>query len=214
MILDVRGVKKLAKTRTLLGVACEMGNYNAVKILIEKGADVNEKNYRPPLNRETTPLLDVCLSRTKDDSFHIVHDLVEAGADVDGEDSFGNTPLIYISNRSPFRDYDDSYTGKDDFVASGYIDQQIINYLLQEGADVNHNNDKGECPLVASVWGVNLDTFKSLMQRHISKDSVEKALNEARKSLNLYNEKQRHMQFKEQKVKALEEMVKIMENYK
>ena len=71
--------------KTPLHIACESGNGNIVKYLVEHGADINKENQFME-----TPLFAACKSGNKS----LVKYLVEQGADVNEEDEDGRTPLF------------------------------------------------------------------------------------------------------------------------
>ena len=75
--------------RTLLYIACENNNYNACKIFIEKGADVNTTCQT---QKSRTPLLRQCYMSYPSQS--IVKLLLDSGAGVNVKDEDGVSPLI------------------------------------------------------------------------------------------------------------------------
>ena len=75
--------------RTLLYVACEKNNYEAAKLLIEKGADVNTTCSS---QKSRTPLLMQCYMYYPSKS--IVELLINNGASVNSKDEDGVSPLI------------------------------------------------------------------------------------------------------------------------
>ena len=75
--------------KTLLYIACENNNYNACKIFIEKGADVNTTCQT---QKSRTPLLRQCYMSYPSQS--IVKLLLDSGAGVNVKDEDGVSPLI------------------------------------------------------------------------------------------------------------------------
>ncbi len=75
-IIDV--VTENIDRRTPLGTACDVGNFEMVKLLVEKGADVNYI----PLNAYTSPL-GLAVQSDSVDNLKIVRYLIEKGADID-----------------------------------------------------------------------------------------------------------------------------------
>jgi hypothetical protein len=69
---------------TLLNHAVRQGNFGAVKILLDRGADINKEN------RGNTPLINAILKR----QLLIFHFLIRNGAGIDLPGKRGNTPLI------------------------------------------------------------------------------------------------------------------------
>ena len=96
--------------KTLLYIACENNNYNACKIFIEKGADVNTTCQT---QKSRTPLLRQCYMSYPSQS--IVKLLLDSGAGVNVKDEDGVSPLIAAC-----------YSNKND---------TAIKMLLEYGAD-------------------------------------------------------------------------------
>ncbi|KAG4090550.1 ankyrin [Neocallimastix lanati (nom. inval.)] len=115
--------------------ACESGNKNLIKFLLEYGADINKENVygQIPLskacksgnkdlqniNKEDkigeTPLFYACERKNKD----LVVYLVENGADIIKENKYGERPL-----------FKPSYNGNKDIV-------EYLKYLIEHGVDRN-----------------------------------------------------------------------------
>ena len=94
------------------------GNFEKVKLLIEKGADIDAKD-----NDGVTALMYV--SRAGD--LEIAKYLLENGADINAKDSkWGYTALIY---------------------AAEYVNLEIVQFLIESGADVNIKNNDGKTAL-------------------------------------------------------------------
>lgn len=94
------------------------GNFEKVKLLIEKGADIGAKD-----NDGVTALMYV--SRAGD--LEIAKYLVENGTDINAKDSdWGYTALIY---------------------AAEYVNLEIVQFLIESGADVNIKNNDGKTSL-------------------------------------------------------------------
>ena len=96
------------------------------KMMVDAGAEVNH-----PSILGKTPLHYACISNA---SPPVVELLLQSGARVNAEDKFGNTPFLNACD-----------------MAYGCIDEEEfannlpkINILIEHGADVHHNNSKGE----------------------------------------------------------------------
>ena len=104
----------------------------AVRLLIQKGVDVNAANTSAgPLQRNGP------INRLQITALHnaaafgpveMVRDLLEAGADVQARDGRGLTPLSFA-------------------LATEYPSPEILRTLLRAGADVNARDNTGETPL-------------------------------------------------------------------
>ena len=79
-------------------------NYKVVKLLIDSGADVNDKD-----RIGNTPLINACIIG----DIEIVKLLLDNGADVNAENKWYNTPLTYAKDKH---------------------NQQLVDLLIQHGA--------------------------------------------------------------------------------
>jgi len=123
-----------ANANTKLFAACESGDLEQVKTLVEAGADVNATN---PENRHPLHLA------TNNNHVHIVQYLLSKGADVNGKNKDTETTALILA------------------AAYGFYD--IAKALIEAGADVNQQS-KMSCPLrAASILG-HLDVVKLLVE--------------------------------------------------
>jgi len=97
--------------------ACQEGNINEVKRLVEQGTNINKQN-----DNGVTPLLIACQNGHET----IAKYLVEHGADMDKEDINGVTPLFVACK-------------------NGY--EAIVKYLVENGVDINKGDNFGVTPL-------------------------------------------------------------------
>lgn len=122
---------------------------NRIEILVEAGADVNIKN-----GENKTPLMLLC-----DDS--IIHNklfetamyLINSGANLEDEDDYGNTALIYAARLG---------------------DVDLFNMLLDIGASINHTNIEGENIMLAAADKGNLEILELTLDIGIDINSVDK----------------------------------------
>jgi len=100
-----------------------------IQFLINQGANMNSKN-----NQGATPLH----SAVRNNSSYSVINLLEADAEVDSLDNYGNSPLHMIKSLVQ---------------ANSRVNLDIIKDLVNYGADVNLKNDNGETLLNSlQIW--------------------------------------------------------------
>jgi len=127
---NVKGVNN----ETALMIASQRGYIDIVNLLLEEGADVNEQMH----NKVTALMLATADSHNPE----LARVLLQAGAEVNHQDIYGYTPLIYTS-------------------ALGYI--EMVKVLLEEGANVNaKNRDRMSALMFASDKG-HEDIVKELL---------------------------------------------------
>ncbi|PCG19506.1 ankyrin repeat domain-containing protein [Brachyspira sp. G79] len=121
---------------TPLMIAAAINDYDMVKFLVEKGADVNAKTHFE-YSSVVTPLL---LSLDNENS-SVAEYLINNGADINVTNEDGETPLMY---------------------ASKVHNIKVIELLIQKGADINAFDNYGNTAL---IYGVNnLETVKLLVE--------------------------------------------------
>ncbi|KAL6636217.1 ankyrin repeat-containing domain protein [Neocallimastix sp. 'constans'] len=147
--------------QTSLFDACESGNENIVKYLIENGADINKEN-----ERWETPIFSACLSRNE----NLIKYLIEQGADLNREDEEGETVLssVYSWGNEKLMKYIIEYDTNIDIneellKACKNINEDLVKYLIENGADINIKNDDDETPL-SLVYGKNENLMKYLIE--------------------------------------------------
>ncbi|XP_059153281.1 uncharacterized protein LOC131939048 [Physella acuta] len=111
-------------------------------VLISHGADCNMQN-----KKGHTPLMEAVLV----ENLEMVKLLVEHKADVNISDCLGNTALLHAA---------DLYSNN----------VSLTNALLQAGAGVNHQNNKGISALMISVVNLNIDLFQLLLENDVNVD--------------------------------------------
>lgn len=112
-------------------------DYDIIKLLIEKGGDVNYKN-----NNDSTPL--IMLMDTGQDNVEIVNLLIEKGADLDVKNEIGDTALIFATMNGLTK---------------------TVKILIENGADVNASNYAGDTPLLYAVSTLPLELIKLLIEK-------------------------------------------------
>lgn len=146
-LLEKYGLKKVNinarddNNDTALNIASRYGYMEMVKLLLEKGAKVNNHGFS-----RQTPLHELFQNKVegklKGSFSHIVHNhdyfynstklLIESGADVNDLDEDKNTPLH-------------NHCGRDD--EKKIEEKAIVKALLENGANVNAKNKYGDTPL-------------------------------------------------------------------
>lgn len=144
-IVSVEAVKFSLKLPQIFGAsasknlfeAIEAGKVNAVKKMLDDGADVNAKDD------QGTAILH---SAAGNGNIAIIQLLLERGADINIRDDGGNTPLI--SAAFPY-----------------YAKQNVIDLLLDRGSDINAKNSLGCTALHEAARQGNNEVVSRLLER-------------------------------------------------
>jgi ankyrin repeat protein len=108
-----------------------------IELLLANGANVNNTAPKKGQYITRTPAL---IHAVKNNLFDIYKILIERGADVNIQDSEGNTPLMYAS------------------------DIEIVKDLINHGAIVNEKNNDGETALMLKYRSENIELIKCLIE--------------------------------------------------
>ena len=129
---------------TPLMIAAAINDYDMVKFLVEKGADVNAKTHFEYSSVETPLLLSLDYEHIEsryDENSSVAEYLINNGANINVTNEDGETPLMY---------------------ASKVHNIKVIELLIQKGADINVFDNYGNTAL---IYGVNnLETVKLLVE--------------------------------------------------
>ena len=114
--------------------AAKKGALEQIILLVEQGVDVNQTGGK----YEQTALS----AAATNNHFAVVQYLVEQGADMEKDDMYGCTPLLYACDYNCF---------------------EVAVFLLEQGADRDKADDEGMTPLHCAAQGGHLETAKLLM---------------------------------------------------
>ena len=128
---------------TVLHYAADWEYANAIKTLLEKGADINAKNA----NGET------CIfNAAKSNNPQIIQLLVDGGASVKDRDNLGSTPL---------------------HIAVRWGAQQSAEKLIKLGININAQNSAGKSPLAEAVIANKYEVTKYLLENGADPNSCD-----------------------------------------
>jgi len=134
LIVDLNAVNRMMGEPALV-VASRKGQTKAIKLLIEKGADVNAKD-----DEGNTALMWT--------SFHgnteIAKLLIEKAADINAKDNEGKTALMW---------------------ASFYGKTETAELLIEKGADINIKDNEGDTALMVAGSNGEIKTVKLLIEK-------------------------------------------------
>lgn len=125
------------KGRTILYQAIDKGKINAVKILLENGAEVNSRD-----DNGITPLI---FSFIDDNRYDIIEELIDYGAEIEAEDDKERTALSYAAS------YDEEI--------------EKFDLLFKNGADINKSDKQGRTPLFYAVKENDLLVIRYLIEK-------------------------------------------------
>ena len=121
---------------TPLYIAAENGNMDAAKLLLEKGAKINEKTRK--VNGDFTALY----AAAANDHRAVLELLIAKGADINLKTGKGYTPL---------------------HIAAYENHTDVVGVLIAKGADVNVRSNNGMTPLASAAEACSLETAERLI---------------------------------------------------
>jgi ankyrin repeat protein len=136
---------QLSDGRTPIFTCVCNGNLEAVKYLIEKGADTEIKEYE---NGNTPLMAAITLGYTD-----IIVYLVSKKANIHATNNNGDTPILFAALLGNMR---------------------LIMFLHQLGADINHTNNENISCILFAVGNVFYDIFKYLITNNVKLDIMDR----------------------------------------
>lgn len=152
---------------TILHWAAKLGHFRLVKMVLEKGADVNER---------TTPIQVTALGiAASGDHLEIVRELLNHGADpnikfdrdttaIMGACSVGNLEMVQLLVEKGASIYDRD--NKNITILHRAVDSanvKLIEYLIKLGLYINITDGEGYTPLYQAIWNNDTTTIKYLL---------------------------------------------------
>lgn len=175
--------RKDAKGDTPAGVAAERGHCAFLQFILSQGANANHRN----LKKETPLILNL---RDNDHKVPCVDALIQAGADVNAQDKYGQTPLYMLARKwqsdlIPIAELLKKKNVKIDVAdSSGNTplieacdssrNGEMVRWLLDNGADINKRNDYKQTPLMIAAAGAYEEVINPLLQHNPDLDAQDK----------------------------------------
>ena len=136
-----------------------------IRALIKKGADINAKSHTG-----WTPLHEATYYGSRGD-LEIFEVLFEYGCDVNAKDNKGFTPLHIAAQDNRLKSIHYMYSGSSSeedteiLTAAALDGVKVMNYLLEQGGDINSKTIYGCTPLHWSVYDGHIEMTIVLLER-------------------------------------------------
>ncbi|KAF6782827.1 ankyrin repeat domain-containing protein 52 [Colletotrichum sojae] len=154
--------------RTALGAACDKGNLEAVRLVMEAGANIDMVDHR-----RRTPIY----AASHNGHVDVIKILLEKGADVSVASQSGWTPLNAASDGGHLEVIkvllekgadvsvadNDGWTPLNAASSKGHL--EVVKVLLEKGADISVASQSGWTPLNAASYGGHLEVVKVLLEK-------------------------------------------------
>lgn len=160
---------------TALSIAIAKGYESTVRVLLDGGANPDVSCHGTSTTSQSTPLIEAVRSNETE----IARMLIDAGAEVELEDSSGNSPINKWVSISASDDYSMSQllldrganinlasNGNTPFFNACKLGRvAMIEYLMERGGDIHQANTDGETPLYVAAHRGYLNVSMMLVDR-------------------------------------------------
>jgi ankyrin repeat protein/CII-binding regulator of phage lambda lysogenization HflD len=161
---------RVEKEEIQLHKACEKGNLEAVKYLVEKGVNVNMEN-----EERLTPLYYAC----QKGDLELVRYLVERGVNIQAKSKYGETPLYGACWRDNLELIKYLVEKGANIQAKSYGETPLattaragnleaVKYLVGQGANVSVRDEEGNTPLHQACQKGDLELVKYLVEKGVN----------------------------------------------
>jgi len=186
---------------TPLHVAMLRNNMPIVELLLDHGADINKIAYVEYSGGTPVGLSPLCLA-IKSKNCNLVKHLLNKGVCIEEKGQYDQTPLLYavVSCIDNNRDYCYEDEPQEDneseeqyrvriFKRGKVKSLEIIETLLQAGADIEACDDRGETALILalSTLDSSIDIIKILLMNQYAKPAISDAVMQAAVSTHKYS---------------------------
>lgn len=168
------GIKNNKQSTPLFYASYRTCDPDVIKCLVTNGANVDEKN-----GDGNTPLNNACAR--KKDGYVIIKILLELGANINIQNDLGNTPLhelfkiensfdsikLLVSTAMEIKKLLDTgnINGNTPLhLASYHQNPEVVQYLIDKGADVTAKNKKGNTPFIEAILGNNKEVVAMFLE--------------------------------------------------
>ena len=163
---DINAINK--NKQTALMIACENRNVAAIKVLLKYRADLDIANSDGDTCLHVVARRDYCKA--------VIHTMIKNGADVNAKNMFNETPLMKANKNGNIDATKELLNaGADHNMLDGFGDawvhraidggykQELIQTMIDHGADVNATNKHNETAFMKACKTGNVDAIKLLL---------------------------------------------------
>jgi ankyrin repeat protein len=163
---------KYSHGQTPLMWACYCGKSEVVKLLVESGADVNQKD-----KNDETAIISAMQGNNKDFP-EIVDYLIDHGADPNSKSQFGHTPFLYAVEKGYIQlaqklilkgvdiEQTDSYEKETGLISAAYKGkEEMVTFLITQKANIEAADRRGNTALLHAAFKGHLPIVKKLLEK-------------------------------------------------